>query len=363
MTSSGIEETRPPLRFTRASEGRVLGGVCAGLPSLWGLSVTGRRALFVLAGLCGGIGVVAYVAGWLIMPIVDTEPDAEATPAVVLLAGASGAVVVLMLAAGMSAIATVFGLGWVMLAIAAVVFVLTLGPLARRIPASLALLTVAVLTIPSMVVALTPLRVDLQDGPKLSAPASTAALESQSYHSGFGTQFIDLRGTPLPQTGTVTVHINAGLRRTIVALPDDRCVKVRVNYAVHPFASQLATLLSGDTQPAFHGVVLFGSVFGATSAHLSGHVFDGGTSAGPTLDIDFSSQGGSLYVRDYPHDVSPQIDPNWPGFAGAPEVAPNLAGDSHKAAVQIVRQYKQRRAADIASETRIRQLMGGPCAN
>ena len=46
--SVGNEERRPEARIVRAREGRVLGGVCAGLPDIWGLGTNGRRLLFIV---------------------------------------------------------------------------------------------------------------------------------------------------------------------------------------------------------------------------------------------------------------------------------------------------------------------------
>src|ERR1700722_414792 len=112
MTSPG-EEQQPAARIVRVREGRLLGGVCAGLPDVWGLGTNGRRLLFVLAGLLGGIGVVAYLTCWLVIPAEDQDLTADPVRNVVLLAWATGGLVMLVLVAAAAAAATVFGLGWV----------------------------------------------------------------------------------------------------------------------------------------------------------------------------------------------------------------------------------------------------------
>jgi signal transduction histidine kinase len=55
-------------RVTRAREGRVLGGVCAGLARAYGLDPVVLRILAVALVFAGGSGVLLYVLGWLLLP-------------------------------------------------------------------------------------------------------------------------------------------------------------------------------------------------------------------------------------------------------------------------------------------------------
>lgn len=55
-----------------------LAGVCAGVAEELGAPATGVRAAFLLAGLAGGIGLVAYLLLWLLAP--TAEPDPAAPP-------------------------------------------------------------------------------------------------------------------------------------------------------------------------------------------------------------------------------------------------------------------------------------------
>jgi hypothetical protein len=95
---------------------------------------------------------------WLVIPETDDSTESETVRGVVVLAWACGGFVALLLTAGLSAVLTVFGLGWVMVAVAGAVLALALTPLATWVPAFVALLAVAALTLPAVAVALSPVR-------------------------------------------------------------------------------------------------------------------------------------------------------------------------------------------------------------
>jgi phage shock protein PspC (stress-responsive transcriptional regulator) len=363
--STGIENEPTPVRVTRAREGRWLAGVCAGLPGFWRLGTNGLRLLFVVAALCGGIGIVIYLACWLVIPQTDHDVDDDAVRSVVLLAWATGGLVALVLLAAGGAVATAFGLGWIVFVVAALLVAVMLSG-RTRIPSLAALLVVASITLPAVAVALSPVRIPLRAGPAVRRPTDVAQIQDTVVKSGFGMTLIDLRHTKLPTSGTVTMRIDAGLRRTIVALPADECVHVQVSYKVHTFVSQLATLLSGHSTPSFHDLVLFGRVFGPTdSVNPYMVVSSRGDRPGPLLKIDFSSLGGGLYVRDYPESWT-ESNPSWPGFPVTLEPPPSrsyLRGLSAKHRAQTLSAWRTRRRADLASQQSINKLMPGPCAS
>jgi phage shock protein PspC (stress-responsive transcriptional regulator) len=373
MTVSG--EGQRAARIVRARDGRLLGGVCAGLPDIWGIGSNGRRLLFVLAGLCGGIGVVAYLACWLVIPAEDHDPDADPVRSIVLLAWAAGGLAVLVLVAAGAAAATVFGQGWVVFGLAAGVVVVSLGPLRARIPSVAALLTLAALTLPAVAVALSPLRLSLRSGDALIAPRSYGALERTTYRSGFGTMLIDLRRTPLIAPGArATLRIDAGLRRTIVALPQRACVRVRVNYDIHLFPAHLAALLTGRELTEFHDLMLFGQPYGYGAALGTAGTATYGAALGapvpatrpahargPLLTIDFTSQGGGLYVRDYPTGVDPETAPNWPGFPVRLESRPYVRGARPAVRRRMLAGWHRRLIEERASQLRVNRDMPGPC--
>lgn len=353
-------------RITRSTQGRVLGGVCAGLPEFGGIGTNRLRLLFVLAGLCGGIGVVIYVSCWLVIPADDHDADTDAVRSVVVLAWATSGLVAVVLLAAIGAAATVFGLGWVIFGLTAIVFAAGLfWP--SRIPRVAVLLGVLALTLPAVAVGLSPMRLTFQAGDSHLVPKSAAALRSTVFRSGFGTMLIDLRRTKLPSSGTVALRIDAGLRRTIVALPTDSCVKVRIRYDVHTFTGQLASLLSGQSAPPFPDLVLFGRLYGGNVVNNPHGIATNRSDVnGPTLDIDFSSQGGGLYVRDYPNRISPDLAPNWPGFVVTPELRPNLQGpflkgESKKVTAIILRGWRHRRRKELANRAYVNSRIGGPC--
>jgi phage shock protein PspC (stress-responsive transcriptional regulator) len=57
---------RPPLR--RAYDGRMLGGVCAGLADYLAVDVTIVRVAFAVFTFLGGAGIPAYLACLLLIP-------------------------------------------------------------------------------------------------------------------------------------------------------------------------------------------------------------------------------------------------------------------------------------------------------
>jgi phage shock protein PspC (stress-responsive transcriptional regulator) len=367
MSSTAEQPGRPrrPVRIVRPRQGRLLGGVCAGLPDLWGLGTNGRRLLFVVAGLLGGVGVVVYLACWLVIPADDHDPDADAVRSVVLLAWATGGLVALVLVAAGAAAATVFGLGWIVFVLATVVTGLSFSPLRRRIPSVAALLTVGALTLPAVAVALSPLRLSFQSGESLVHPHRYRTVDQTVYRSGFGTLLVDLRRTkPLPPDGSATLRIDAGLRRTIVALPTNQCVRVRVNYDINLFPAHFAALLTGRNETAFHDVVLFGRAYGyGTTAGTHATVMNKvNVGAAPLLTIDFTSQGGGLYVRDYPQNVDPDFAPSWPGYVLPPIPKPYLHGEPTKLRKALLRAWKRRRKAQQASNREVKSAMPGACA-
>ena len=58
----------PPRRLVRPRQGRMLGGVCAGVAEYTGVDVTVIRLITVASCLFGLAGVVLYLAGVILMP-------------------------------------------------------------------------------------------------------------------------------------------------------------------------------------------------------------------------------------------------------------------------------------------------------
>jgi phage shock protein PspC (stress-responsive transcriptional regulator) len=55
--------------LVRSRKGRMVAGVCAGLAEYFGMDVTLVRVIVaVVAVITGGVGVLAYLAAWAIIP-------------------------------------------------------------------------------------------------------------------------------------------------------------------------------------------------------------------------------------------------------------------------------------------------------
>ncbi|ANC31887.1 PspC domain-containing protein [Isoptericola dokdonensis] len=57
-----------PRKFYRPTQGRVLGGVCAGIADYFGWSRTTVRVLAALSVLIPGPQVLAYIVCWILVP-------------------------------------------------------------------------------------------------------------------------------------------------------------------------------------------------------------------------------------------------------------------------------------------------------
>jgi phage shock protein PspC (stress-responsive transcriptional regulator) len=362
MSSTTPPQTAAPgaSPLVRPRRGRWLGGVCLAIAQARHLKLGWVRAAFVLATALGGLGAVVYVSCWLIVPSddepIEDPPGTSRRAAVV--AQACAACVALAAVAALGAMATVFGFGWVAAGLAAAVLGVALLA-RRRLGPAWALLPIAALTLPSLAIAAAGLRLAPQaaDTTVVPRPAPGHLFAGGTYRSGLGTLLVDLRRTPLPSSGTVPVRIEAGVRRTIVALPHDRCVHVDVAFHVTPLLGQLAALVAGRDGP-FSDLV----VFGGYNLDRDAHTITPASRPGPTLRIDFSSMGGSLYVRDYPDAIQPQTSPSWPGFQVSPEPPPDTTGETRRVAAAERRSWRIRRREQLASKRHVDVLLPGPCA-
>jgi phage shock protein PspC (stress-responsive transcriptional regulator) len=63
-----------PRPLSRSDKGKWFGGVCVGLARGRDIPVASARAAFVVAALIGGLGVLAYLTCWLIIPHEGEQP-------------------------------------------------------------------------------------------------------------------------------------------------------------------------------------------------------------------------------------------------------------------------------------------------
>jgi len=78
-----LVEGGTPLSRTwyRARRGKMIAGICAGLAEQFDISVTIVRLAFLLSGLLGGgVGVIIYVALWVVMPYQPNDASDVAAP-------------------------------------------------------------------------------------------------------------------------------------------------------------------------------------------------------------------------------------------------------------------------------------------
>lgn len=70
--SAAYSAPRSSKRLVRSTNDKKLGGVCAGLADYFDLDVTLVRVVWLLAFLCAGVGLLAYVVLWIVLPLGPT---------------------------------------------------------------------------------------------------------------------------------------------------------------------------------------------------------------------------------------------------------------------------------------------------
>jgi phage shock protein PspC (stress-responsive transcriptional regulator) len=338
----------------RPAHGHIAAGVCAGLAARLGLPVAAVRAATLALALVGGIGVVAYLAGWIVLPAEEgQERGRSAVASLALLVAAAAGMATL---AAVAAAATVFGFG-VAVAAAAGGTLLAVVLVWPRLHPAWALVPVAALVVPALALAGAGVRLVPQAGDVAVAPRTAADIPVGGYRSGLGMLVIDLRRTALPAAGSVRLRIDAGVRRTIVALPHTRCVVPHVRLERHGFARCAIEALTRSWSWDGPGGAL--SLFGEPTW---GDAFArSGTGHGLRLDIDVRTAGGPVVVRDWPDDVDPASDVNWPGYRGGIEPRPDTAGLSRGEARRMLRAWRARRDDAARRQRTVARLIGGPC--
>ena len=78
QTSHAPYETAPPRTLSRPVEGRMLGGVAAGIARYLDVDVNIIRILFAVLTLIGGAAVLVYLAAWVLIPEDGTDQSIAA---------------------------------------------------------------------------------------------------------------------------------------------------------------------------------------------------------------------------------------------------------------------------------------------
>ncbi len=297
-----------PLRRTR--DGRWLAGVCSGIAQRWGIPVTQVRALFAVAAVLAGLGALAYVACWLVLPVDDADDSPSlmrALASLALLAAACAGLTMLALAAGL---ATLFGFGWAVVVALAVFLAGTLvaWPIVR--PAWV-LLPLAAVALSAVAVAATGVRIAPQSGVVLATPHTPREIPSGGYHTGLGDLLVDLRQLEADPDQEVALRLETGVGRTVVALPRDRCFNLDVRYRTDTPGLNFVRGLARRWEEGAGGTSV--SLYGTRHPGGSGRWLRASNDPrAPIVKIDFTSVDGELWVRDYPASVGPLYDSDWP---------------------------------------------------
>jgi phage shock protein C len=63
-----MSKSKDGKRLVRSLDGRMVAGVCSGIADYSGVDANVVRLVFVVASFFGFIGVLAYLAAWVIVP-------------------------------------------------------------------------------------------------------------------------------------------------------------------------------------------------------------------------------------------------------------------------------------------------------
>lgn len=67
-------------KLYRSRKQQMLGGVCAGIANYFNIDVTLVRLIWVVIGLIGGSGLLAYLIAWIIIPLEPEDDIIDVTP-------------------------------------------------------------------------------------------------------------------------------------------------------------------------------------------------------------------------------------------------------------------------------------------
>jgi phage shock protein PspC (stress-responsive transcriptional regulator) len=276
-----------PRRLFRSKDDRIIAGVCGGLASYFKVDPVLVRVVTVALVAVGGVGVLLYLAAWLLVPQEGTG-SAERTGAqrAAVIAGAVALVIAggALVPDGLGWGGFLVPLGWLALAGLLVWWVATgrrpdgePRAILRRIGLGLGLLVVCALLavggawagatgggtvvagvviasgvalvagafvggarwliLPALAVALplalvsaSNLDVSGGTGDRQYRPADASGLRP-SYKLGVGRLVVDLRKTDLP-AGDLPLKVDVGVGRALVLVPDDVCVATRSSAGV-----------------------------------------------------------------------------------------------------------------------------------
>jgi phage shock protein PspC (stress-responsive transcriptional regulator) len=276
-----------PRRLFRSKDDRVIAGVCGGLASYLNVDPVLVRVATVVLLAFGGVGLLLYLAAWLLVPEEGTGPvERTGAQRAAIIAGAVALVIAggALVPDGLGWGGFLVPLGWLALAGLVVWWVATgrrpdgdAGAIVRRIGLGLGLLLVCALLavggawagatgggtavaivviasglalvagafvggarwliLPALSVALPLALVSASDldmsggtGNREYRPADAASLRP-SYKLGVGRLVVDLRKAALP-AGDLPLKVDVGVGQALVLVPDNVCVATRSSAGV-----------------------------------------------------------------------------------------------------------------------------------
>ena len=186
--------------------------------------------VYTLLWVAAAVAIVFAVYRWLMGIARGTSsgaelPRASAHDAQRWITTGTLAVASCALAAALGAGLAVFRLSWIVLLLGAALFAL----IVRRPKNALPLAVVAFgLCAGAANTNGKPGRIDRSTGMLVTAPATSAEAEAQPWRRGLGSVLVDLRETQLRTGSPTRITASSDAGRVVVALPQDRCVNVRV---------------------------------------------------------------------------------------------------------------------------------------
>ena len=353
-----------PLRRTR--DGRWLAGVCRGIAQRWDVPVTQVRALFAVAAVLAGLGVLAYVACWLVLPVDDADESPSLVRAIASLALVAAAAAGLLALATAAGTATLFGFGWAVVVALAVFLVgaLVAWPVVR--PAWV-LLPLAAVALAAVAVAVSGVRIMPQAGLVVAAPQTPDDIPAGGYRAGLGDLLVDLRQFEAKPREQVALRLDTGIGRTVVALPRDRCYDLDVTYRTGQAGADAVRgfLASFDWRWQRAGGLERVFFYGRQQLASRGRwTRESDDPQAPTLRIDFRSVDGELWLRDYPASTGPLYEPDWPGNVRRP-ISPGdrrWAWRRDRHTPEVRRRWRAWRQEVRRFAQRVAVLQDGACA-
>lgn len=310
----------PPNRLFRGrTNGRVIAGVCGAIGAQMGIPVWIVRLTFIVASFMFGIGLIAYVVGWIVIPAESGDDQSaevfgrietvgvDVFRVVAFVALVCVGIGLALVIAGISATLAVFGLAWVVAAAMVALLLLAVLGWPRVRPWILVVIGLAIV-IPVVAVAALDVSIDRNVFGVDEAPATAAEIPEAGYVSGLGTVLVDLRKTKLDSGTTTRVPIHADFGVVVVALPADRCVAVELTHK----SSRLLSRGFSESDP--HGALGLTNLFTKSTDSARARLHQAAPKSSPRVVVNVQSQLAQVLVRSYPDQMPGLENPAWDNF-------------------------------------------------